>query len=201
MDKLKIRKYRIYISISKISIIIILLFLFGTVSCYRGITSYMGYINMISEIKPFQISEGQYLELEISPDDIMREMVDGKLLPLYATVSYANDHRYMIGTDDKSYYIALIVPKAYQKDFTAFLKSKSNYYFTGKVEKLKSELSYRGIMNCLNIKREDIEKVVDTKYFIKIVNIKNEKRILYMGVCMVVSSIMLFFISSVEFEK
>lgn len=186
------QKYRIYINISKINIAIIFLFFLGIILSLQEIIDNKNYHNIKTEIKNFDISEGQYIKLKITTDNIMGTTINGKFSPFYGTTSWQNDHKYLISTKDKDYYISLLVPKNYQNDFSDFIKTNTDYSFIGKVEKLDSDLYYEAIMECLNLKnKSEVDKIVDSKYAIRITDRNNKTNKLLIGICVLVASILL----------
>ena len=107
------------------------------------------------------------------------------------------NQEYVVSTDkENETFITLIVKRRFQDEVNPYATngySARPYYITGKVVKLSGELPYEEIGSILGTnQKEEIGKQVSERYAIQLVDLKEEKKGLLKGVCLLVADALFF---------
>lgn len=132
---------------------------------------------------------GRYIDCDISKDQLLGRFyseMNGKKVysPIIGTDVCTNAQQYIFLEDiENMYYVTLNVPKEYTEEFKELISGDvSEIHIFGKFKRLKGELCYDKIMSCLGINnRDEINKIVSTKYVVQIVDPEMENNVYYKG--------------------
>lgn len=140
---------------------------------------------------------GRYIER-----DIAREQLIGKYYTeKNGTVKYgpycdenalSSVQTYIVAVnDDCNYYIPLIIPRRYQKNFKKMIDGDVTFHMLGKFKKSDYILNYDIIASCTGIdSKTEIDQMVSPEYQIEIISLKDEKKILYKGLSLLILGVL-----------
>lgn len=193
------------INIGKISIIAIIMLLFGIFISINGLIIRINLKNIQNTYEPTSIKKGHFIETDIYVTDFLGSMLPTSLgkrfFPLVGENPVTNEMRYVVRlNEEKNYYITIIVTSEYRKEIENLLKTNGNsHHFIGKMVKLDTELPYDNIAYYIGSDdKNTINKIVSPKYAIIIIDIEKQEEILKNGMRLMLVAIFLFLISSIE---
>lgn len=193
--------------LSKMSVLGCFLCIIGAIFTIQGIIARYNLANIKESYSKFEIRNGRYIEYDISKENLIGRCYmdsDGSVnfSPYCNTDALSSNQFYLTAINGNSdYYVSLVIPREYQKDFQKMLKSDDTYHVVGKFDKLRGILIYEGIAKCLGTNdKSKIDQIVSADYQIRIVNLENEKKELYKGLSILVCGGLLF-LFSLEIER
>lgn len=192
---------------SKLSILGCFLSIIGAILTIQGILVRYNLTNIKESYRKFEIKNGRYIEFEIVKEDLIGSYYtnpNGSIHygPYCNTDALSSNQYYMVSVnEDSDYYVSLLVVREYQKDFQKKLNSDDTYHIVGKFEKFRNMLAYDIIAECLGINdRAKLDQIISSDHQIRIVDLEDEKKILYKGLSILIIGLFLFFVT-LEKEK
>lgn len=192
---------------SKRSILGCFLCIIGTILTIQGLIVRYNLTNIKESYRKFEIKNGRYIEFDIVKEDLIGSYYTNQngsiqYYPYCNTDALSSYESYVVSVnEDSDYYVSLLVVQKYLKDFNHMLDSNDTYHIVGKFEKLRSTLLYDVIAECLGIDdRSKLDQVLSTDHQIRIVDLNDEKKILYKGLSILLIGLFLFVIT-LEKEK
>lgn len=193
--------------LSKMSVLGCFLCVVGAIFTIQGIIVRFNLTNIKESYNKFEIRNGRYIEYDISKENLIGSYYtnsDGyvNFSPYCNTDALSSNQIYLVATNkDSDYYISLVVVRKYQKDFINMLNSDNTYHIFGKFNKFRGILIYEGIAQCMGIDdSSEFDQIISTDHQIKIVDLDDEKKILYKGLAIFAIGLLIF-LSTLEIEK
>lgn len=188
--------------LSKMSVLGCFLCIIGAIFTIQGIIIRYNLANIKESYNKFEIKKGRYIEYDISKENLIGSYYtnpDGSTGygPYCAEFGYIAKQTYIVSINEKSnYYVPLVVTDKYIKKFSKTSYGDESYHIFGKFEKLAYPLDYEMIAKCLGTENKSkINKSVSSYYQIKIVDLKNEKKILYKGLSFLIIGLLIFLVT------
>lgn len=179
----------------------------GTILTLQGLIVRYNLTNIKESYRKFEIKNGRYIEFDIVKEDLIGSYYTNQngsiqYYPYCNTDALSSYESYVVSVnEDSDYYVSLLVVQKYLKDFNHMLDSNDTYHIVGKFEKLRSTLLYDVIAECLGIDdRSKLDQVLSTDHQIRIVDLNDEKKILYKGLSILLIGLFLFLVT-LEKEK
>lgn len=189
-------------TISRESILGLLIFIIGVCFTIQGIINRYNLSNINESYREYEIKNGRYIECDITKERLIGNYYtenNGKVKysPYCGTDAISSDSTYIVAiNEDSDYYVPLIVAREYQKDFKEMVNSDDTYHLVGKFEKFRSFLSYDLVAECLGTDdKSKINQMVSASHQIKLVDLEDEKRELYKGFLFLIVGAFILFLS------
>lgn len=190
------------------SIVSILLILIGIPTLYRGI---INKINLEKTICGWNtnIYLGAYIDAEIDIKDLMQTLAHSpfkkdELIPIsnyHGVIS--PECTYLINKEYQGkQYIPLIVSGSKLDEFQEYvLNNQGKYQIQGKIIQLKQRRYYGIVMSVTGLTTpEEVDQIVNTEYAIKLIDFHAEREVLYIGIVLIITGIILF-LPAIEEKK
>lgn len=189
---------------SKLSILGCFLSIVGAILTIQGILVRYNLTNIKESYRKFEIKNGRYIEYDITKEDLIGHYYTNNGSIQYSaycnTDALSSNQYYVVSVnEDSDYFVSLLVVRAYQKDFQTMLNSDDTYHIVGKFEKFRTILVYNIIAECLGINdRAKLDQIISSDHQIRIVDLEDEKKILYKGLSILMIGLFLFLVTLVR---
>lgn len=187
---------------SKMSVWGCFIALIGAVFTIQGIIVRCNLMNIKDSYDKADIRNGRYIEYDISKEQLLGMYyteVNGaiKYSPYCGSDVYSSMETYIVSVDGNSnYYVPLMVAKEYQKEFRKIINSDDKYHILGKFEKFKGILVYEIIAECIGTdNKSEIDQIISDDHQIRVVDLQDERKILYKGLSFFIVGVFLFIVS------
>lgn len=188
--------------LSKMSVCGCFIAVIGAVFTLQGIIVRCNLMNIKDSYDKADIRNGRYIEYDISKEQLLGMYyteVNGavKYSPYCGSDVYSSMETYIVSVDGNSnYYVPLMVAKEYQKEFRKIINSDDKYHILGKFEKFKGILVYEIIAECIGTdNKSEIDQIISDDHQIRVVDLQDERKILYKGLSFFLVGVFLFIIS------
>lgn len=181
--------YTVYIS--KWAIVFFLICLLGGIVTVKGLVRQQQRIHVKTAYAPSEIRLGDCIQYDISYEWFLGNYHKGLLHEGYAPIcttdaSSGDDHYFVATGEDQAYYIALIVPPAFQQELQQLIDGDTDtYHVYGRIEKLKfpvDDTVMEGLAYCTGIRDTTrLGQMVSTKYQLKIIDQNKKESLWYKG--------------------
>ena len=196
-------KNEYYVNISIKSGIAFAFCMIGLIYFVRGMIADYNLRIIKESYEEVEIKKSHYVARDIFLEQLMGSYateMNGKIYysPICCINAVTEERKYIIPINKSAdYYITLIVPYKYTEQFDEMTDGKrEKYCFIGKIEKLEGNLYYDIISEVTGVSNTAlIEKMVSPKYAIKIVDVKEEKLIVWKGIVLLACGVLLFSMS------
>ena len=185
--------------LSKMSILGCFLCIIGAIFTIQGIIARYNLANIKESYSKFEIKNGRYIEYDISKKDLIGSYYTNPggsigYGPYCAEFGYIAKQTYIVSINEKSnYYVPLVVTDKYIKKFSKTSYGDESYHIFGKFEKLAYPLDYEMIAKCVGTdNRPKIDALISSCHQIRIVNLEDEKKILYKGLSFLIMGLLIF---------
>ena len=180
------KKFTYTYYISKYTVVFFLICIVGGIFTVKGLIRQEHRIHVKNAYDKSEIRLGDYIEYNISREQIMGRYSEdsSKYFPFCVSDGYTSESRYLVATDEnKEYYISLIVPRKFQQELQQLIDGKTKtYHIYGRIEKLKHELYYDTIADCTGIRdMTKLKQLVSTKYELKVIDPNEKESMWYKG--------------------
>lgn len=187
---------------SKMSVWGCFIALIGAVFTIQGIIVRCNLMNIKDSYDKADIRNGRYIEYDISKEQLLGMYyteVNGaiKYSPYCGSDVYSSMETYIVSVDGNSnYYVPLMIAKEYQKEFKKIINSDDKYHILGKFEKFKGILVYEIIAECIGTdNKSEIDQIISDDHQIRVVDLQDERKILYKGLSFFIVGVFLFIVS------
>lgn len=188
--------------LSKMSVCGCFIAVIGAVFTLQGIIVRCNLMNIKDSYDKADIRNGRYIEYDISKEQLLGMYyteVNGavKYSPYCGSDVYSSMETYIVSVDGNSnYYVPLMVAKEYQKEFRKIINSDDKYHILGKFEKFKGILVYEIIAECIGTdNKSEIDQIISDDHQIRVVDLQDERKILYKGLSFFIVGVFLFIVS------
>lgn len=188
--------------LSKMSVCGCFIAVIGAVFTLQGIIVRCNLMNIKDSYDKADIRNGRYIEYDISKEQLLGMYyteVNGaiKYSPYCGSDVYSSMETYIVSVDGNSnYYVPLMVAKEYQKEFRKIINNDDKYHILGKFEKFKGILVYEIIAECIGTdNKSEIDQIISDDYQIRVVDLQDERKILYKGLSFFLVGVFLFIVS------
>lgn len=188
--------------LSKMSVCGCFIAVIGAVFTLQGIIVRCNLMNIKDSYDKADIRNGRYIEYDISKEQLLGMYyteVNGaiKYSPYCGSDVYSSMETYIVSVDGNSnYYVPLMVAKEYQKEFRKIINSDDKYHILGKFEKFKGILVYEIIAECIGTdNKSEIDQIISDDHQIRVVDLQDERKILYKGLSFFLVGVFLFIVS------
>lgn len=188
--------------LSKMSVCGCFIAVIGAVFTLQGIIVRCNLMNIKDSYDKADIRNGRYIEYDISKERLLGMYyteVNGaiKYRPYCGSDVYSSMETYIVSVDGNSnYYVPLMVAKEYQKEFRKIINSDDKYHILGKFEKFKGILVYEIIAECIGTdNKSEIDQIISDDHQIRVVDLQDERKILYKGLSFFIVGVFLFIVS------
>lgn len=188
--------------LSKMSVCGCFIAVIGAVFTLQGIIVRCNLMNIKDSYDKADIRNGRYIEYDISKEQLLGMYyteVNGaiKYSPYCGSDVYSSMETYIVSVDGNSnYYVPLMVAKEYQKEFKKIINSDDKYHILGKFEKFKGILVYEIIAECIGTdNKSEIDQIISDDHQIRVVDLQDERKILYKGLSFFLVGVFLFIVS------
>lgn len=188
--------------LSKMSVCGCFIAVIGAVFTLQGIIVRCNLMNIKDSYDKADIRNGRYIEYDISKEQLFGMYyteVNGaiKYSPYCGSDVYSSMETYIVSVDGNSnYYVPLMVAKEYQKEFRKIINSDDKYHILGKFEKFKGILVYEIIAECIGTdNKSEIDQIISDDHQIRVVDLQDERKILYKGLSFFLVGVFLFIVS------
>lgn len=188
--------------LSKMSVCGCFIAVIGAVFTLQGIIVRCNLMNIKDSYDKADIRNGRYIEYDISKEQLLGAHyteVNGaiKYSPYCGSDVYSSMETYIVSVDGNSnYYVPLMVAKEYQKEFRKIINSDDKYHILGKFEKFKGILVYEIIAECIGTdNKSEIDQIISDDHQIRVVDLQDERKILYKGLSFFLVGVFLFIVS------
>lgn len=192
-------------TLSKMSILGIVIFVFSLLFTIRGITIRYQLINVNESYDRIELKNGRYIECDIAKEQLIGTYYTDKsgiikYNPYCNENALSSEQTYIVAINKSlDYYVPLVIPREYQKDFRQIINSDKTYHLFGKFEKFNNILYYDTISQCTGIdSTSKINQMISAKHQIKAVEPKNERRVLYQGFSLLASGLLILFVTIIR---
>lgn len=188
--------------LSKMSVCGCFIAVIGAVFTLQGIIVRCNLMNIKDSYDKADIRNGRYIEYDVSKEQLLGMYyteVNGaiKYSPYCGSDVYSSMETYIVSVDGNSnYYVPLMVAKEYQKEFRKIINSDDKYHILGKFEKFKGILVYEIIAECIGTdNKSEIDQIISDDHQIRVVDLQDERKILYKGLSFFLVGVFLFIVS------
>ena len=199
---IEIRREMTTYTFSKMSLLGIVLFIFGLLFTVQGIAIRYHLSHANDSYKESEIKTGRYIVRDLTREQLVGQYYSEK----NGTLRYgpycnedvlSSKQTYVAATNkDSNYYAPLIVSRAYQKDFEHMINGDTAYHMFGKFEKSDSVLHYDTIAECMGIdSKTQIADILSSAYLIRIIDPEEEKKVLYKGLSLFIFGLLTMFLT------
>lgn len=181
--------YTVYIS--KWTVVFFLICLLGGIVTVNGLVRQQRRSHVKNVYVPSEIHLGDCIQYDISYEWFLGKYYKGLLhegyAPICTTDAYSGDNHYFVATgENKTYYIALVVPPAFQQELQQFIDGETDtYHVYGRIEKLKfpvNDTVMEGLVYGTGIRETTkLAQMVSTKYQLKIIDPDKKESLWYKG--------------------
>lgn len=192
---------------SKLSILGCFLCVIGALFTIQGIIVRYNLTNIKESYNKFEIRNGRYIEFDIVKEDLVGSYYtnpNGSIHygPYCAESGYIAKQIYIAPiNEDSNYYVPLIVPNKFIKKFSKTIYSDESYHIFGKFERFSYVLNYELLAKCIGTDiKSKIDELVSSYHQIRLVDLEEEKKILYKGLSILMIGVFLFLVT-LEKEK
>lgn len=187
---------------SKLSIWGIVIFVIGFFCAIRGIHIQNHLSDVRRSYRENEIKSGCYIEYDITKEQLIGKYYsepNGTIRygPYCNANALSSIETYIVAVNEESnYYVPLVIPRQYQKDFHEMIRSDTVFHVCGKFIKSKHNLNYDTIANCTGINNQsEIAQMISVNYQIKIVDFKEEHQLLYKGLLLLTAGLLIVFVT------
>ncbi len=188
--------------LSKMSVFGCFLFIVGAVFTIQGIIVRYNVTNIKESYRKSEISKGRYIEYDISKEDLIGSYYTNPggsigYGPYCTEFGYMAAQTYIVSiNEDSDYYVPLVVTDKYIKKFSKTSYGDESYHVFGKFEKLAYALDYDRIAECLGTDNQsEIDALISSDYQIRIVDLEDEKKLLYKGLSFFIIGMLIFLVT------
>lgn len=193
--------------LSKMSVLGCFLCVIGAILTIQGIIVRCNLTNIKESYNKFEIRNGRYIEYDISKEDLIGSYYtnpDGSIQygPYCAESGYIAKQIYIAPiNEDSNYYVPLIVPNKFIKKFRKTIYSDESYHIFGKFERFSYVLKYELLAKCIGTdNKSKIDELVSSYHQIRLVDLEEEKKILYKGLSLIMIGLIIF-LSTLEIGR
>ena len=191
-------------TVSKTSVLGIIIFFVGLLFTIQGISIRYNLTNVNNSYEKAELKNGRYVECDITKEQLIgayyaeRSGIN-KYSPYCDENALSSEQTYIMAiSENLDYFVPLVMSQEYQSDFKQILNSDKVYHVFGKIEKFENILHYDTISECMGSNNmSELNRMISTKYQIKIVDIKNERKKIYKGFLLLISGLLVLF-STIE---
>lgn len=172
--------------ISKFTVVFFVMCILGGIFTVKGLIRQQHRIHIKNAYDQSEISLGDFIEFDISREQIMGNYSEdsSKYFPHCVVDAYTSESRYLVATDEnKEYYISLIASREFLPELQRLIDGETKtYHVYGRIEKLKHELYYDAIADCTGIRdTTKLKQMVSTKYELKVIDANKKESMWYKG--------------------
>lgn len=193
--------------LSKMSVLGCFLCIIGAIFTIQGIIIRCNLPNIKESYSKFEIRNGCYIESDITKENLIGSYYtnpDGSIKygPYCAESGYIAKQTYIVSiNEDSNYYVPLIVPNKFIKKFSKTSYGDETYHIFGKFERFSYVLNYELLAKCIGTdNKSKIDELVSSYHQIRLVDLEEEKKILYKGLSLIMIGLIIF-ISTLEIGR
>ncbi len=185
-------------TISKTSILGIIILGFGLLFTIQGIVIRYHLANVKESYETAELKNGRYIECDLPQQHFIglyytEKNGVQKYSPYCIEDIFSSEQTYIVAINQpKNYYVPLIISREYQKGISQIFNSDDVYHIFGKIEKSDTSLQYNILAKCVGSNnKSELNQMVSTKYQIKATDLKKEKKKLYEGFALLLSGLLI----------
>ncbi|RKI83611.1 hypothetical protein D7V83_07950 [bacterium 0.1xD8-71] len=203
----RIRREMNKYTLSKTSIIGIVILILGLVFTIQGIFIRYHLSHVKASYQQTEIKNGRFIERDITREELIGSYYTEnngtvKYGPYCCENGYTAKRIYIVAVNENpKYYAPLVLSRKYQKDFQQMINENTSYHILGKFEKYNSVMPYSPIAECPGIDNPTgTDQLMSARYQIKIIDLQAEKKVLYKGLSLFIFGLLILVVT-VKREK